>query len=95
MFSEHASGEDKGENGRAEHDGRAVAQGHVLDGVEHAEKKESSEHALHHSSDANTDRTEKHLGGSCSGPPALVDTYGKHEDELKNQNQSLVLLINR
>ncbi len=90
MFSKHASGKDEGEDWRAEHDCRAVSQWHVLDGIEHGEEKESSEHTLHHSSNADSNRAEKHLGRPCSGPPALIDTHGEHEYELKTNKMKKI-----
>ena len=64
----------------------------MLNGVEHGEEKQSSEHALHHSSDADTDRTEKHLSRPCTGTPAFVDAYSEHQQELEKIQLSITYL---
>lgn len=51
MFSQHARSKNECEDGRAEHDRRAVPQRDVLDCIEHAEKEDSTKHALHHCPD--------------------------------------------
>ena len=66
----------------------------MLNGVEHGEEKQSSEHALHHSSDADTDWTEKHLSRPHSGTLAFVDAYSEHHQELE-KNRIDFYLSNR
>jgi hypothetical protein len=48
LFTEHARRQHEGEDGRAEHDGRAVGQRNVLDRVEHAQEEKAAEHSLQH-----------------------------------------------
>ena len=82
MFSEHASGEDKGENGRAEHDGRAVAQRDVFDRIEHGQEEDAAEHSLHDGADSNPGWAEDSVGNPVTGTLAFEYAEGQKENEL-------------
>ena len=77
MFPQHAGGKDECEDRRAEHDGRAVAERHVLDRVEHGEQQQAAQHALHHRAHTHARRTQQSVGRALACSVAFEDAKGQ------------------
>ena len=89
MLTQHARSEDECEDGRAEHDGRAVSERDVFDRVEHRQQQQAAQHALHHRAHAHAGRTEQAVGWTLACSTAFEDTEGQEKKELENKSEKM------